>query len=297
MIEIFENQAQAIEEYKNARRVRFDRVDKNGTHIFTDCNCRRCGGDGYISYFAHVEAGVCFECGGSGVGNGEEIKIYTDAYGAKLKEQRAAREEAKRQKLIAESGEWNKGWMEREGFNADGITYLVLGNTFEIKDELKAKGAKFNHLLGWHMADAQGYDAVELNIEQVTQHLWNGRLDWQNDYPAMEELVKKLKDDAEAALKAKRGEHVSEYIGKVGERREFVCKLVCHFTYESHYSFYGETNHIYKFVDENGDIVVWNTSSWLDDEQKDFRFKATVKEHSEYKGEKQTVISRPRFVE
>jgi hypothetical protein len=28
--------------------------------------------------------------------------------------------------------------MEREGFNADGVTYIVLGNTYEMKEELKA---------------------------------------------------------------------------------------------------------------------------------------------------------------
>ena len=297
MREYFENQEQVIESVKKERHVHFDRVDKNGTTIFVDCSCSRCGGEGIIPYFGHVDHGTCFKCGGSGLGGSEEIKIYTDEYGAKLKAQRAAREEAKRQKLIAESGEWNRGWMEREGFNEDGITYLILGNTFEIKDELKSKGAKFNYILGWHMANAEGYDAVPLSIEQVTWHLWNGRQDYQNDFPAMEELGKKLKDDAEQALKVARGEHVSEYIGKVGERREFVCKLVGSFSYETHYSFYGETCFIYKFVDENGDIVVWNTSAWLDTEKKDFRFKATIKEHSEYKGEKQTVVSRPKFFE
>lgn len=294
MREYFENQEQVIAELKNERHVRFDRTDKNGTHIFIDSCCQRCGGDGRIAYYGHIEQGICFECGGSGVSGNREIKVYTDAYGAKLKAQRDAREEAKRQKLIAESGEWNKEWMEREGFNAEGVTYLVLGNTYEIKDELKAKGAKFNNLLGWHMADVQGYDAVPLNIEQVTQHLWNGRLDYGN-YTEIVELVQKLKDDAEQALKAERGDRVSEYIGTIGERRDFVCKMVGHFTYESHYSYYGETNHIYKFEDENGDIVVWNTSSWLEDDKPEYRFKATVKEHSEYRGEKQTVIARPKF--
>lgn len=297
MREYFENQAQVIEQLKNRRHVRFDRVDKNGTHIFIDSCCERCGGDGYISYFGHIEHGVCFECGGSGVSGNREIKVYTDAYGAKLKAQREAREEAKRQKLIAESGEWNKGWMEREGFNADGVTYIVLGNTYEMKEELKANGAKYNGLLGWHMADPKNYDVVELKVEQVTQHLWNGRLDYLGDYTEIVELVKKMKDDAEQELKAKRGDHISQHVGKVGERRDFVCKMVGHFTYETHYSYHGETCHIYKFEDENGDIIVWNTSSWLEDDKPEYRFKATIKEHSEYNGENQTVITRPKFVE
>ena len=294
MIEIFENQAEAIEQYKNARRVFFDRVDRNGTYIFNDCNCRKCGGDGYISYFAHVEAGVCFLCGGSGSGTATEIKICTDEYGAKLRQQRAARDEAKRQKLIDQSAEWNKTWLEREGFNADGITYVVLGNTFDIKDELKAKGAKFDNMLGWHMADPQGYDVAEIHVEQVTYRTYIGRFEYIM-YADGVEIVREAKEAAEKALKAERNEHVSEYIGTVGERREFNCTLVGHFTYDSRFSYYGEINHIYKFADENGDIVVWNTSSDLDEEQKNFRFKATIKEHSEYRGEKQTVVNRPKF--
>lgn len=295
MREYFENQEQVIEELKNTRRVHFEKVDKNGTHVFVDCTCRRCGGDGIIPYFAHVDHGVCFECGGSGVGGNEEIKVYTDAYGAKLKAQREARAEAKRQKLIAESGEKNKEWLEREGFNAEGTTYLVLGNTYEIREELKANGAKFNYILGWHMADPKHFDVVSLNVEQVTYRTWDGRYDYERDPEGIEALIAKLKEDAEQELKTKRGEHISEYIGTVGERRDFVCKMVGHFTYESHYSYYGETNHIYKFEDENGDIVVWNTCSWLEDDKTEYRFKATVKEHSEYKGEKQTVIARPKF--
>lgn len=295
MREYFENQEQVIAELKNAPRVHFDRIDKNGTHVFVDCTCSRCGGDGIIPYYGHIDHGTCFKCGGSGVSGSEEIKVYTDEYGAKLIAQREAREAKKRQKLIDESEGWNKEWMEREGFNADGVTYIVLGNTFDIKEELKAKGAKFNQMLGWHMADAQGYDVAEIRVEQVTYRTYIGRFEYIM-YSEGIELVNAAKDAAEKELKAKRGDHISEHIGTVGERRDFICKLVGSFAYESHFSYYGETNYIHKFVDENGDIVVWNTASWLDPEKKDFRFKATIKEHSEYKGEKQTVVTRPKFI-
>lgn len=297
MREYFENQEEVIERVKKERHVRFDRVDKNGTTIFIDCCCSRCGGDGIIPYFGHVDHGTCFKCGGSGLGGSEEIKIYTSEYGAKLKAQRAAREEAKRQKLIAESGEKNKEWLEREGFNAEGTTYLVLGNTYEMREGLKDNGAKFNHILGWHMADPKHFDVVSLNVEQVTCRTWDGRYDYERD-PEIEALITKLKEDAEHELKVRRGEHISEYIGTVGERREFKCKFVGGFTYETHYSFYGEVNHIYKFEDETGDVIVWNTSSYLPDkveENEECRFTATIKEHSKYKGEKQTVIARPKF--
>ena len=294
MAEYFENQEHMIEFFKKEKNVHFDRVDRNGTTIFVDCTCDRCGGGGIIPYYRHVDNGVCFKCGGSGVGSNTEIKIYTPEYGAKLKAQRAAREQAKLEKLIAESADWNKEWMESEGFNIEGITFLILGNTYEIKEELKARGAKYNDMLGWHMANAEGYDAVPLSIDQVTKYTQIGRLYYINYVDGIE-MVKKLKDDGEQALKAKNGEHISEYVGTVGERREFVCKLVGHFTYESHYSFYGELNHIYKFADENGDIIVWNTTAGVEEGKPEYRFKATIKEHSQYRGEKQTVVSRAKF--
>lgn len=302
MIEYFENREQMIEKVKKERHVRFVKEDKNGTMVFVDCSCSRCGGDGIIPYYGHVDNGVCFGCGGSGVGGSEEIKIYTPEYGAKLKAQREAREEKKRQELIAKSGEYNKEWMEREGFNEAGITFVVLGNTYEIKDDLKAHGAKFNGFLGWHMPNAEGYDAVPVQLEKITQHLWNGRLDYISNYAEIRELVSKLKDEAEQLLKVKNGEPISEYVGKVGERLEFEADLVGEFTFETpgYMSWETELMHIYKFKTAEGNIVVWKTTSYIseyfEDNVKHFKFKGTVKEHSEYKGEKQTVVNRVKIL-
>lgn len=299
MIEIFENQAEKIEYYQNKKRVRFDRIDKNGTHIFIDSTCHRCGGEGWISCFGHVDGGICFECRGSGRGSNTEIKIYTNEYGTKLKAKREARHEAERQKQIAEAGAKNAEWLKSEGFNAEGVTYVVLGDTYRIKEELKAHGAKFDYCLGWHLPDATGYDAVPVKAKDVTEVINDvGKIGYLVNIALLKEMIEKLKTDAERELKAVKGEHVSEYTGTVGERREFKCKLVGSFVYESHFSFYGEVNHIYKFEDENGDIIVWNTFSYLSDKAEhdgEYHFTATIKEHSEYKGEKQTVITRPKF--
>lgn len=76
----------------------------------------------------------------------------------------------------------------------------------------------------------------------------------------------------------------------------------------SSYSGYGvDTVHIYTFADEDGNCYVWKTQSFLglerEDEEglvkKDYQeigdvvtVKATVKEHSEFRGVKQTVLTR-----
>ena len=295
MVEIFENQEHMISYYRNKAKVVFDRVDKNGTHIFHDLACRRCGGTGVIPHFGHVDHGTCFACRGTGKDwSSEEIKIYTDEYGAKLLEKRKARGEKKRQEMLARSEGINKKWLEDQGFNANGITFIVLGNTYEMKEQLKANGAKYNELLGWHMPDPKNFDTVEVEFKLVTHRQYNGLLSY--DSPAdVFEVVSIAKEIGERRIKESRHEHISEYIGQIGERRDFVCKLIGTFTYNSNYGFFSDANYIYKFKDDNGDIIVWYTTSIIDTDNEEYRFKATIKEHSEYRGEKQTVVNRPKF--
>ena len=44
---------------------------------------------------------------------------------------------------------WNKNFKSYNAFDEDLNTWLVMGNTYAIKDELKKKGAKFSRELGW----------------------------------------------------------------------------------------------------------------------------------------------------
>lgn len=313
--EIFVNQEEEIKYYSNRKFVNFVRIDKNGTYIFADCRCRRCGGSGILPEYSHVDGGVCYQCNGAGYTTGsDEIKIYTEEYGAKLQAKRKEKAEQKRQQLLAESEGRRQEWLKKEGFNAEGKTWLVLGKTYEVKEQLKELGAKFDYSLGWHVDhELEGFDTIVLDAKVVTYIDYKGDLDYCRCYVpegenyeagySIAQYIKELKQEAENELKTARkianGEHISEYIGTVGERREFTCKLVGHFCYESNFGRYGywtdNTMHIYKFKDENGDIVVWNTATYLDDDKPEYKFKATIKEHSEYKGEKQTVISRPKF--
>ena len=50
---------------------------------------------------------------------------------------------------------------------------------------------------------------------------------------------------------------------------------------------------VYTFEDENHNKLVWKTQKGIDGDVCDFfKVKGTVKEHSEYRGEKQTVLTR-----
>lgn len=51
------------------------------------------------------------------------------------------------------------------------------------------------------------------------------------------------------------------------------------------------TTYLNKIVDESGNILIWKSSSLLDIKP-GMKMKGTVKDHSEYQGEKQTVVTR-----
>jgi hypothetical protein len=88
----------------------------------------------------------------------------------------------------------------------------------------------------------------------------------------------------------------SQYVGEVGKRETFTATLVYTTDLESQFG----VTHLYKFKDEAGNILVWFASSVFYNvaEGRDIdlgdtvKFDATVKNHEEYKGIKQTMISR-----
>ena len=86
--------------------------------------------------------------------------------------------------------------------------------------------------------------------------------------------------------------------------------MICdHTAWYERQSFRGygtETVYIHTFKDEAGNKIVWKTTStisyWDEDgnlayyeEGEKVRLRGTVKEHSEYKDEKQTVLTRCRI--
>lgn len=65
------------------------RTDKNGTKIYHDYTCTRCGGAGYSEEWRFTGM-TCYKCGGTGKQDTPQvIKVYTPEYEAKLAEQRA----------------------------------------------------------------------------------------------------------------------------------------------------------------------------------------------------------------
>lgn len=85
--------------------------------------------------------------------------------------------------------------------------------------------------------------------------------------------------------------HESTHLGAVGQKMTFpnlTVKKVLHFD-----GMYGVT-HMVSMRDQLGNVIIWKTSTWQDwmEEGSVVTLKATVKEHNDYKGTKQTVITR-----
>lgn len=268
-----------------------DRIDRNNTHYYTDTRCPKCGGTGYLSYYNHVEGGVCFLCGGTGR-YGTKVLVRTIEYQNKLNEQRL--EKARRT-----AGARNAEYLRRQGFSADGKTWVVMGNTYEIKDQLKAAGCKWNPEFGWHFDHmVNDFAVTEVNIddnipyqddstESIGQYAENGTLYF---LPGefLQDYMKSLREQYIADHAPK-----TEYFGNVGDKLELEVKLVHRGAFTTNWG----TTLVYTFTDSKDHQFVWKTgTSWDVSEGTKITLRGTVKAHSEYRGVRQTELTRCRII-
>lgn len=102
----------------------------------------------------------------------------------------------------------------------------------------------------------------------------------------LEYQAKKSEEERQRALQ-QASEQNSDHIGNVGDRIEFdIHSFECVTSWQTDYG----TTRIYKFVDVNGNVYTWKTSNFIDGEIS--KVKGTVKSHNEYRGIKQTEITR-----
>lgn len=253
----------------------FVRTDKNGSRIYETCRCEKCGGSGIIPYFNFHDGGVCYECGGSGSSKLKTITVRTPEYQAKLDANKKKRDLAK---LPAFCEKW--------GCDSEGYAYFVLGNTFEIKNDLKEAGARFNpYFKGWYFNTAEvdypTYGAKVINFSDEYNCIQN----WLNGIN--EDLVNEFINLNQQMERAAVPE--TEWYGEIGD------KIMLDITLKSRHAFanlYG-ISHLYIFEDADGHIFKWTTAIDLNKDVDDtFTIAGTVKDHTEYKYKKQTVLTR-----
>ena len=168
------------------------------------------------------------------------------------------------------------------GFINDFIT-IFKNNTYENSDYFRDKGARYTKWWGWFFpSDVEVPEDLPEGVTPV-------RLDWS--------LVgaddEKLRSDKEVAdivdsLIYENGE--SEYQGEIGEKLDRILIVEKAIALDGYYG--ASTMHIMR--DDDGNCYVWTTAakSWEPDTE--HHIVGTVKDHKQYKGIKQTILTRCR---
>lgn len=271
--------------------------EKEGkTYSSAECKCPRCSGLGFIVARVEngqpipipVDGGVCYQCLGSGKIT-KEIRLYNEKeYASYLKNKeyrenkRIEQEKKRKEEMLAAAGDNKKKWLEENNFSEDGITYIITGDSYSIKDKLKAEGWKFSYQFLWHKADPAGYEdrVVKLDITEIADWTeWGAP--WFHDNA--NSYVKEKIDNA-------RPRSNSEWIegDKVKKLEVTVSRIN---GYENQWGY----SNIYTFVDKDERICVWFTAKYLDVKEGDkVIISGTIKDRKEFRGEKQTILTRCR---
>lgn len=107
-------------------------------------------------------------------------------------------------------------------------------------------------------------------------------------FPAYQKAIEKIKEEEEELAKC--GE--SEYVGKIDDKIEVIVKEFDLLTGWA--TDFGDV-YLYRFISNDNNIFIWKTSKSLP--EKITKIKGTVRDHSEYRGKKQTVLTRCRVIE
>ena len=86
---------------------------------------------------------------------------------------------------------------------------------------------------------------------------------------------------------------VNEYVGNIGDKIEIIVKSRRVLFTRGPYATNGSVQDVYEIIGADGHTYIWATSTYV--EECDV-IKATIKEHKEYKGIKQTIITRGTII-
>lgn len=274
-------------------------VDEKGKAWETvECTCPRCGGVGLIPKMilngaivpVDPDGGVCYKCWGAKVihidrrvltdkekSQRERAKVRQQEKRAEEEKQRQLQWEAEREQRIADA-------KARAGFNSNDESYIVLGDSFSIKDQIKADGGRFIGAISkWvFLENKEGYKLQMVKFEDVA------RIEDDHEVVFNREAVKAVLDAAEGI------KNLNQYVGVVGDRyHNLVVTIKNKFWYDTQWG----SNCIIIMTDEEGHEFKWNSSCGMEAQKGEtVTIKGTIKAHEEYNGVKQTVLTRCKEV-
>lgn len=273
--------------YEDAKWISEPTLNEKGKMVVKiRMRCKRCGGSGHYLY-NQMDGTRCYGCNGSGYQT-DWVRAYTEKERAALdraavraKERKEEARQAKIKANIDAKAEKMQAWYAKNGFNENGISYIVLGNTYDIKEELKEKGFRYNELMGWH-GSSNEYPSVEVSFEELYD--WIDAAGYPNIKEGAYNIVIEKKKSAENFSAS------GHFIGEVKERlRNLKLSLILLNNFESRFGYCT----LLKFKDNDGNIFTWYTSTVPQVKIGDtLLVTGTVKEHKVYNNEKETVLTR-----
>lgn len=177
-------------------------------------------------------------------------------------------------------------WLEREGFNpTTGRTYIYAGDdSYQIKERLKSLGFRFNSNILWHIAnpevltDQYLLKTIPVHYSEVLEIMAWGEGRYYAD------AAQKIKAKIVKVLPPSASNYITpDEDGKIRVYAECVSKNQIE-------TMFGLTN-VYIFKADEDEIVWYSKTNTI--EVGDIgNITATFKKHSDYRGHKQTTVSR-----
>lgn len=228
--------------------------DSGKLGYYYQARCTRCGGAGGGEQWRHT-GWTCYQCGGSGLGSRSFERLYTMPELDRLNAIAAKREATAEAKRQARAAE--------ESAAADRRKAAFLGEHGEYLAQVE------------NTCDAHSF--AHRILATIHQHCFIS--------PAQRELLDKLM--AESLYKSN-----AKYIGTIGERREFEGTILKRTGWRN--EAYRTYTNLFIVSTAEGIVKYMGSGSLGGDQGEVVRFTATIKDHAEYQGTKQTVVDRPR---
>lgn len=188
--------------------------------------------------------------------------------------------------VIRECGWLSKGRARAEERFFEATADIVEREFLDIKPSFKTDKEDENvakNVIKW-VAELSGKSDYEYNLKVALE----------DDYVSLASMgivcsaVAMYRFHLEKQQEKKAENTQTDWVGEIGKRQLFDVILISKKYIEGRFG----TTTLHRFSDNQGNLIIWFGSNDRMEEGKEYKIKATVKKHDEYRGKKQTVVNR-----
>lgn len=173
------------------------------------------------------------------------------------------------------------------------VAYYVVKKYGYIKNETKLRILEIlPNAKNYNYADEiKAIDEWVSTLKENNDYIYNAKIAWKLDFiqPRHYTLIASLINTYFKDLQERAKNSETKYFGTISDRITIKVASVKVLYVKQAYHYYQEDTCVYRIIDDQGNIFIWDTSQNLENVD---TITATIKDHREYKGEKQTVITR-----